>query len=122
MFFDPEQPAGFECLGETRTCQRIADEVAASGETEIVVNAGIFGTVDLLGLGAEAEPVLRAHMELPNFRGIRNSLHGVCLLEEWFRADLDPTGEIAGCGHAVREHRTRPSQHSACLGSHAAVV
>ena len=55
MFFDAEQPAGFECLGETRTCQRIADEVAASGETDIVVNAGIFGTCDLLGLGAEAE-------------------------------------------------------------------
>jgi hypothetical protein len=50
-------------------------EASAAGAAALV-NAAIFSDADLLGLGAAAEPVLRAHMRYPAFRGIRNSLHG----------------------------------------------
>ena len=57
-----------------------ADEAAAAGET-VRLHAGMFADLDLAGLGKEAEAVIEAHKRYACFRGIRNNLHGCCIME-----------------------------------------
>ena len=53
-------------------------------------------------LGASAEAVILAHKRYKCFRGIRNNLHGCCIMEDGFD---DPSGEITSAGHAVLVRR-----------------
>ena len=79
-FYDTGAPPGFDVVGETRCAQEAADEAAAAGET-VRLHAGMFADLDLAGLGKEAEAVIEAHKRYACFRGIRNNLHGCCIME-----------------------------------------
>ena len=79
-FYDTDAPPGFDVVGETRCAQEAADEAATAGET-IRLHAGMFADLDLAGLGKEAEAVIEAHKRYACFRGIRNNLHGCCIME-----------------------------------------
>ena len=62
-------------VGRTRQCQEFADETYYSqppGATSCLVNAGIIAHADL-SLGAAVGPILDAHCQFDNFRGIRDS-------------------------------------------------
>ena len=62
-------------VGRTRQCQEFADETYYSqppGATSCLVNAGIIAHADL-SLGAAVGPILDAHCQFENFRGIRDS-------------------------------------------------
>ena len=100
-FYDMDAPPGFDVVGETRAAQEAADACAASGES-IRLHAGMFADLDLRGLGASAEAVILAHKRYKCFRGIRNNLHGCCIMEDGFD---DPSGEITSAGHAVLVRR-----------------
>jgi predicted TIM-barrel fold metal-dependent hydrolase len=100
-FYDVDAPAGFDVVGETRCAQEAADACAATGEP-IRLHAGMFADLDLRGLGASAEEVILAHKKYKCFRGIRNNLHGCCIMEEGF---VDPSGEVTSAAHAVLVRR-----------------
>ncbi|MEC3950777.1 amidohydrolase family protein [Sphingobium sp. HWE2-09] len=75
LMYLPDGTAERRSLGETAYVYRMAQQVAAQHPTPCAIAAGIVGKVDLR-IGAQADDLLRAHIEAGGGRlkGIRNSI------------------------------------------------